>query len=71
MQFKILTPDEAEALSDLLYAALPFAEARDLGEPVAPSNRARVLARLCRWTTAHPIHPADLLGIVERLRRAG
>jgi hypothetical protein len=70
MKFPPLSPAEAELLSELLHAALPLAEARALGQPVEPPEGARVLARLSRWANAHPVHPADLLGVAERLRRA-
>jgi hypothetical protein len=70
MKYPSLSPAEAELLSELLHAALPLAEARALGQPVEPPAGARVLARLSRWANTHPVHPADLLGVAERLRRA-
>jgi len=70
VKFPPLSPAEAELLSELLHAALPLVEARALGQPVQPPEGARVLAKLSRWANAHPVHPADLLGVAERLRRA-
>ncbi|HKB04008.1 MAG TPA: hypothetical protein VKD90_17430 [Gemmataceae bacterium] len=70
MQHPTLSLAEAELLSELLHAALPLAEARALGRPVQPPEGARVLAQLSRWANTHPVHPADLLGVAERLRRA-
>jgi len=71
LKYPHLSPAEAELLSELLHAALPLAEARALGQPVQPPEGQRVLARLSRWANAHPIHPADLLSVAERLRRVG
>jgi hypothetical protein len=70
MKYPSLSLAEAELLSELLHAALPLAEARALGQPVDPPEGARVLARLSRWANGHPVHPADLLGVAERLHRA-
>jgi hypothetical protein len=71
MNCAILTRSEAEELSDLLYAALPLADARDLApRPPAP-NAALVLARLRRWYLARSTRSPDRLEMPVPLRRAG